>query len=113
VNFNNVDYNLLYNTTKRKEIYIHNEKVQVISVPDVVFYRGMIIMHYLPDQIPLGWALCDGGEYTWNGVTTKTPDLRNRFIKAAETLTSSLKESEPNTDLNENKKLQLKKEHLP
>ena len=73
----------------------------------------MIIMHYLPDQIPLGWALCDGGEYTWNGVTTKTPDLRNRFIKAAETLTSSLKESEPNTDLNENKKLQLKKEHLP
>lgn len=111
--FNDVDYNLLYNVSKRKEIYIHNEKIQVISVPDVVFYRGMIIMHYIPDQIPLGWALCDGGEYTWNGVTTKTPDLRNRFIKAAETLNSPLKESEENTDLNENKKLQLKKEHLP
>ena len=70
-------------------------------------------MHYLPDQIPLGWALCDGGEYTWEGVTTKTPDLRNSFIKAAESLSSPLEKSQKNEDLNENGKLQLKKEHLP
>jgi hypothetical protein len=34
-------------------------------------------------DIPVGWAVCDGGEYTYKGVTTKTPNLIGRFIKAA------------------------------
>ena len=71
-------------------------------------------MHSGIEEIPPGWALCDGGEYEWNGKKSITPDLRKRFIKATETLDiSEIKASEPNTDLNEDGTLQLKREHLP
>lgn len=32
-------------------------------------------------QVPSGWALCDGSAYTFNGLTTRTPDLRGRYIR--------------------------------
>jgi hypothetical protein len=46
------------------------------------FVRGMIIMYSGIDNIPEGWAICDGNEYVYNGVATITPNLTNRFIKA-------------------------------
>lgn len=39
------------------------------------FSRGMIIMYYSSDPIPEGWAVCDGQEYTYENVTSKTPNL--------------------------------------
>lgn len=112
--FNETDYKLLYDTTKRKEIYINNGVIQVICIPEVIFYRGMIIMHSGIEEIPPGWALCDGGEYEWNGKKSQTPDLRNRFIKATETDSASeVKASEEVDYINDKNELTLKKEHLP
>jgi hypothetical protein len=50
------------------------------------FTRGMIIMHSGITDIPEGWAICDGGTYSYNGVTSTTPNLSNRFIKGASTI---------------------------
>ena len=111
--FNPEDHYLLYNTAKRKEIYIHNGKLQIICVPDVIFYRGMIIMHSGIEEIPNGWALCDGNEYEWNGLKSKTPDLRNRFIRATETLNTSEVKATDNEDINDKDELIIKKEQLP
>ena len=75
------------------------------------FIRGMIVMYSGINDIPEGWAICDGNEYVYNGITTVTPNLTNRFIKAV----STVEEIGPvdNEDLNENGKLVLTKEHLP
>ena len=71
-------------------------------------------MHSGAEDIPLGWALCDGHEYEFDGKKIKTPDLRKKFIRATETLNpTEVKASDKNTDLNENGKLTLSKEHLP
>ncbi|CAQ84097.1 conserved hypothetical protein [Photorhabdus asymbiotica] len=49
---------------------------------DQIFPKGMIVMFSgSENEIPPGWAFCDGGEY--NGI--KVPDLRNRFIMCSET----------------------------
>lgn len=48
------------------------------------FVRGMIVMHYGNLPIPDGWAICDGKTYTYNGISTRTPNLIGRFIKAVE-----------------------------
>lgn len=109
--FNQNDYQLLYNTEKRKEIYINNENLQIICIPDSIFYRGMIIMHSGIEPIPKGWAPCDGGEYEWNGVISTTPDLKNRFIKAVATV-EEIKAGN-NTSLNENGELVLTTDNLP
>ena len=47
------------------------EKSEVNSMQ----FRGMIVMISKNTQIPEGWALCDGKEYTYNGVSSQTPDL--------------------------------------
>lgn len=109
--FDSTNYNLLYNPDKQKEIYINKGIVQVICIPEVIFYRGMIIMHSGIEDIPEGWAPCDGGEYEWNGKKSKTPDLTNRFIKAV-TSASEVKETD-NEDINDKGEFQLKEEHLP
>ena len=112
--FSEKSQNLLYNTTKHKEIYIHYGKVYITCIPDVVFYRGMIIMHSGAEEIPLGWALCDGEEYEFDGKKIRTPDLRNRFIKATNTISvNEVKASEKNDDLNDDGTLTLKEHHLP
>jgi hypothetical protein len=111
INFNKDTYNLLYNTSKVKELYLSSEKVKVVCIPDVIFYRGMIIMHSGIEPIPEGWAPCDGKEYTYHGVTSKTPNLKNRFIKAV-TSESDVKETD-NDDINEKGELVLKEAHLP
>lgn len=75
------------------------------------FVRGMIIMYSGINDIPEGWAICDGNEYVYNGVATITPNLTNRFIKAV----SNINEIGPidNEQLNVNNELYLSKEHLP
>lgn len=110
--FDSGSYPLLYITEKRKEIYIHNGKVKIICVPDVIFYRGMIIMHSGIEEIPPGWAPCDGGTYEFDGVTSQTPDLKDKFIRAVGTV-GEIGDGETNTDLNEDGTLTLKDYHLP
>lgn len=75
------------------------------------FTRGMIIMYSGINDIPEGWAICDGSEHVYNGVTVVTPNLTNRFIKAV----SNINEIGfvNNEQLNENNELYLSKEHLP
>jgi hypothetical protein len=76
-----------------------------------IFSRGMIMMHSGIAEIPEGWAICDGNEYTYKGVTSRTPNLVNRFIKAVATL-EEIKEC-INPDLNDANEFKLTKEHLP
>jgi len=68
-------------------------------------------MHSGIEDIPPGWALCDGKEYEWNGIKTMTPDLSGRFIKAV----SDLKAvgSVDNSDLNADNEFYLEEKHLP
>ena len=44
------------------------------------FTRGMIIMYNQSVDIPDGWAICDGNEYEYNGIVSKTPNLTEKFI---------------------------------
>jgi hypothetical protein len=71
----------------------------------------MIVMHSGVTAIPSGWAVCDGGEYEFNGVVTQTPNLINKFIKAVGT--SAEVQAVNNSDLNESNDFQLKESHLP
>ena len=56
-----------------------NESRSSISPQAQPFSRGMIIMYYSSDSIPEGWAICDGQEYTYENVTSKTPNLSDLF----------------------------------
>lgn len=111
ITFNRTTHILLYNTSKRKEIYINDGVIQVVCIPDSIFYRGMIIMHSGQEKIPLGWAVCDGGTYEFEGVTSTTPNLINRFIKAVATA-EEVKET-LNENLNQQNEFTLKEENLP
>jgi microcystin-dependent protein len=71
----------------------------------------MIMMHSGITPIPEGWAICDGSEYTFNGVTSTTPDLRNKFIKAVATVSEIQNVNNP--DLTEYNEFTLTEEHLP
>ena len=110
-NFDEAQHTLLYNPSKRKEIYVTSKGVKIICIPDVVFYRGMIIMHSGIEEIPEGWAICDGGEYEFEGVKSLTPNLVNRFIKAVGS-TSEIKEVK-NEVLNDDNEWLFTKEYLP
>lgn len=77
--------------------------------------RGMIIMHSGLGGIPSGWAPCDGGTYTYDGITSKTPDLRNRFIKGAEQREDStyIVDYFDNPDLKNGNEFTITDKHLP
>ena len=106
------EYTLLYDTSKTKEIYINEDgTLEILSIEKYAFMRGMIIMHSGLGGIPSGWAMCDGGTYTYDGITSTTPDLRNRFIKGAES-TSDVKPVD-NPDLTPTNEFTITKEHLP
>jgi hypothetical protein len=81
-NFSQETHSLLYDISKDKNIYFNNASLNINSLGEQVFHRGMILMHSGFDVVPYGWAVCDGGTYTFNGVESTTPDLRGRFIKA-------------------------------
>ena len=44
------------------------------------FTRGMIIMYNQSTNIPDGWAICDGNEYEYDGIVSKTPNLTEKFV---------------------------------
>lgn len=107
---------LLYDTTKIKSAYFRNNLLQVISVLEQVFFRGMIVMHAGNTEIPEGWAICDGREHVYEGVTTTTPNLIDKFIKANvpnEDNSGYICSASQDLDVNEKNELILQKEHLP
>lgn len=77
---------------------------------NTMFVKGMIIM-FSGSEIPEGWAICDGNSYVYNGVTTTTPNLTNRFIKAVSSVENI--GAVDNDSLNENNRLMLKDTQLP
>ena len=107
--FSEVNNHLLYDTSKVKDVYYFNNEVLVLCSAEHVFTRGMIVMHSGFETPPVGWAICDGGSYTYNGVTSQTPDLRNRFIKAV----STQEEVKAVTPLNDRNEFTLRESHLP
>lgn len=85
--FNFEKYPLLYSIGSDKIIYGTNASdVQVVVSKEQTFFRGMIVMHAGNISVPEGWAICDGETYTWDGVSTTTPNLIGRFIKATNAL---------------------------
>lgn len=69
-----------------KDTYVFYDKtlkqniLHTILMTQDTFLPGMIVMWDGHEDIPSGWAVCDGKEY--NGF--KTPDLRGKFIKASD-----------------------------
>ena len=104
------DY-LLYDTSKNKVAYYEDGKLTVVNTSEQSFSRGMIVMHSGITPIPQGWAVCDGNEYTYQGIKVTTPNLVNHFIKAVDSAESVGEVL--NTDLTENNELLLQNEHLP
>lgn len=102
---------LLYDITKIKEVYFEEGELKVYCPKEHYFARGMIMMYSGLEDIPYGWAVCDGQVRTFNGKEIVTPDLRNKFIKAvttAEEVKATVRE-----DLTEDNEFILKEEHLP
>ena len=87
---NQGEYNKV-STEAVEDALISNSSSEVINSSDNVantsefassntFTRGMIVM-YSGKDIPKGWAICDGQSYTYNGITSETPNLSDKFIK--------------------------------
>ena len=92
-------------------MYFANGQLSVVSDAGGSFNRGMIVMHSGITAIPEGWAICDGNEYTYNGITSKTPNLINRFIKAVGAISDIAAVDNP--DLNSSNEFNLDERHLP
>lgn len=102
---------LLYDESTFKEICFRNEKICYIGGDTQAIPRGIIVMHSGLEEIPYGWAICDGNTYEYDGVETQTPNLVDRFIKA----TSQISAIGPvdNSDLNASNEFTLQLKHLP
>lgn len=111
VTVSSTSHPILYDSSKVKDVYFSNGEFQVIESAASGFLRGMIIMHTGEYPIPEGWAICDGQEHTYNGVTIKTPNLVNRFIKAVDN--SANVGAVDNPDLNANNEFTITEAHLP
>lgn len=72
--------------TSYLDIDVINVKKQ-INYPNIQnnseFKSGMIIMFNgnITDNIPDGWAICDGKEHVYNNTTITTPNLTSLFIE--------------------------------
>ena len=77
--------NLEENTNNENQVN-SSDKIESPTIDtnqeSTVYHRGMIVMHYGIEPVPKDWAVCDGNEYTFNGVTTKTPNLSFHFIQS-------------------------------
>lgn len=102
---------ILYDQSKVKDVYFSNGQLQIVDSANSIFIRGMIVMHAGNTAIPEGWAICDGNTYTYEGITTTTPNLLNRFIKAVGTAEEV--KAYDNSDLTSDNEFTLQKEHLP
>lgn len=96
-----------------KDTYVFYDKtlkqniLHTILMTQDTFLPGMIIMWDGHEEIPSGWAVCDGTEH--DGF--KTPDLRGKFIKASDSEVGDLDSSHlENADNNE---IKLKVDQLP
>ena len=106
-----VNYPILYDTSKVKDVYYANNQFQIIEAASVGFTRGMIIMHSGLSAIPEGWAVCDGSEYTVQGEKVITPNLVGRFIKAVSSVSDIGAVNNYNEGLNND--FTLTASHLP
>lgn len=79
--FNSTVDVILFDSSLYKEIYFKNGRIYHIGGDDGWIPRGLIAMHSGLEEIPTGWAPCDGGTYYYNGVSVQTPNLVDRFIK--------------------------------
>ena len=102
---------LLYDESSFKEIYFKNDSIQYIGGPTQALSRGMIVMHSGLEDIPYGWAICDGNTYEFNGKYTQTPNLVNRFIKAVSQIADI--GSVDNSDVDSDNYLTITTQHLP
>ena len=87
-----------------KDTYVFYDKtlkqniLHTILMTQDTFLPGMIVMWDGHEEIPSGWAICDGTEH--DGF--KTPDLRGKFIKASDSKVGDLDSSHlENADNNE------------
>ena len=109
--FNSQNSPVIYQLGIVKEVVFQDNAFQLISGLEQTFFRGMIIMYSGTAQIPSGWGVCDGTTYTYNNVTTTTPNLVNRFIKAV--ATAGEVGAVDNPDLNDKNEFVLQSKHLP
>lgn len=101
-------HELLYDINKSKDIYLNNAMLNITSVGEQLFYRGMIIMHSGFETVPYGWAVCDGQSHSFNGESITTPNLVGRFIKAV-----GNKSDVGSVDIHTNNEVTLSASNLP
>lgn len=106
--FSSTSNELLYDITKSKDIYLNNSVLNITSVGEQIFYKGMIIMHSGFETVPYGWAVCDGQSHSFNGESITTPNLVGRFIKAVDN-----KSAVGSVDTNTNNEVTLSESNLP
>lgn len=64
---------------------IENVELNVLGNINLI-PKGVIIAYY-GNNPPVGWAICDGRDFTdFNGTTKKTPDLTDKFIMSTNDL---------------------------
>lgn len=95
----------------KKAVYKKNDLFYIVDLDEQYFHKGMIMMHSGAEPIPYGWAICDGGTYTHNGVQTTTPNLSGRFIKAV--VSSSDVGESSNLDVDSDNKITITQDNLP
>ena len=80
-NANNDNGYRLYIDNDQSYLDVDNINVRN-GLPNIlpIFTRGMIIMYNQNKVIPDGWAICDGNEYEYKGIISRTPDLTDKFV---------------------------------
>ncbi len=85
---------LIAYATNSNEIYLNRgtpadpQWEALITMPR----RGIIMWSGNVNEVPDGWALCDGQPRTFGSVVINVPDLRGRFIVGVDTLQSKTPE---------------------
>lgn len=98
------DWKLLSNTTKKVDVYPNIYVVDSVDISKNIIQKGMILMWSGSEDIPEGWAICDGN----NG----TPNLIGKFIKASDTANQTGGGGNYTADGNNNY-IKLEVENLP
>ncbi len=77
-------YPFMYNASDYKDVCISDGSLKefniITEVESIPRYTVMMFAQKDAD-IPEGWAICDGKTYEYKGVESKTPDLKDKFIK--------------------------------
>jgi len=70
--------------------YTHRYLSVWYSASDVIEASPYMIGMWQGSVPPEGWVLCNGASHTVDGVTVTTPDLRNRFVRFADSGTRNI-----------------------